>query len=210
MKATCPECGCNGHLATFFAEDDGKRLAMALATMPPELGRAALGYLSLWRPPKSALRLTRAIRIVDELNALVATGTVCKDERTGIRRPASPAVWAAGIEQMLTARAALSLPLESHGYLRSVVFSLTEKADTVREIQREADLRAGRHLTSAATSGITPSPNAETPLQRQLTWITHMVNMGQFTPEQAAAEREAARAKFAGSDTHDHPEHRTA
>ena len=48
------------------------------------------------------------------------------DERNGVRRSASPAMWATGIEQMLAQRGSLTLPLENHNYLRAVVFGLAD------------------------------------------------------------------------------------
>lgn len=198
MKATCPECGCQGHVVTFFAEEDGKRLAMTMAGMPsPELAKAVLGYLGLFKPPKTALRLQRAAKIAQEVAGLVATGDVCKDERTGVRRPAGPAVWAAGIEQMLAQRSAISLPLDSHGYLRAVVYGLADKQDAAIERRREDDARSGKHLArSAGTVSIQPSPNEETPLQRQLVWIDQMEEFEQFTAEQAQEERRKAHEKY--------------
>ena len=198
MRATCPECGTQAHISAMFVEDDGKRLAMTVAGMAPELGRAVLAYLGLFKPAKTALRMARAAKIAQEVAELVGAGTVCRDERGGVRRSASASQWAVGMEQMLAQRGSLSLPLESHGYLRAVVFGLADKVDAAQERQRESDARAGKHLS--AGSGITPSPHQETPLQRQLIWIARMVEMGQFTAEQADAERATAREKFGADD----------
>lgn len=191
MRGTCPDCGAQAHLSAFFAEDDGKRLAALMADMQPELGRAVIAYLGLFKPLKNALRLPRAVKLVQELAALVAAGTVCRDERNGVRRPASPAMWTAGIEQMLAQRASLTLPLENHNYLRAVVFGLADKADAVTEREREENARAGRHLDAAAP----PQPK-ESPLERQLAWIRQQEGYGAFTAEQAEVERAKARAKY--------------
>lgn len=198
MRATCPECGAQAHLSAFFAEDDGKRLAALLAGMQPELGRAVIGYLGLFKPAKTALRLARALKIAQEVAELVAAGTVCKDERTGVRRPALPAHWSAGIEQMLAQRDRLTLPLDGHGYLRAVVFGLADKQDAARERQAEADARAGKHLGGGSGNAVqTPK---ETPLERQLNWIARMVELGQFDAAKAEEERAKARDKFGDSD----------
>lgn len=198
MRATCPECGAQAHLSAFFAEDDGKRLAALLAGLQPELGRAVIGYLGLFKPAKTALRLARALKIAQEVAELVAAGSVCRDERSGVRRPATAAQWTAGIEQMLGQRDRLTLPLDGHGYLRAVVFGLADKQDAARERQAEADARAGKHLGSGSGNAVqTPK---ETRLERQLNWIARMVELGQFTAEQAEAERAKARDKFGDSD----------
>lgn len=195
MRATCPDCGAQAHLSAFFAEDDGKRLAMLLADMQPDLGRAALGYLGLFKPVKTGLRLPRAVKLLQDLSALVATGTVCRDERNGVRRPATPGQWAAGIEQMLAQRASLSLPLDSHNYLRAVVFGLADKADAAAERQREADARTGRHLATVPSD---TASEQERKLEDALYYIQQQLGYGAITPEQAEQQREAAYQKYRG------------
>lgn len=194
MLASCPHCAFQAEVEAFFMDDDGKRLAAVVAELPPECGRAVLAYLRLFKPPKTSLRAARAVKLSREVADLIKTGSVCKDERSGIRRPATPSMWATGIEQMLSQRDRLSLPLESHGYLRAVVYGIADSADAATERQREEDARKGRHLPT--TVGITRSPNEETPLQRQLEWIKRQAELGMFTPEQADQERAAARQKY--------------
>jgi len=77
---TCPECGAQAHVSAFFVEDDGKRLAGLFAEMEPILGRAVLGYLGLFKPNKTALRLSRAVTLTQELLNLVTAGAVCRVE----------------------------------------------------------------------------------------------------------------------------------
>lgn len=147
MRATCPECGATGHVAAFFADDDGKRLLAALLDLPAELHRPALGYLGLFKPPKNALSTQRATRLVGELKHLVDTGSVCRDERGDTRRTATAAMWAEGIEQMLTGRSTLTLPLANHNYLRAVVFSIADTTEARAEQKVEQTRQAGRHRT---------------------------------------------------------------
>lgn len=193
MRATCPECGSYGHLSTFFTEDDGKRLAASLADMEPTLGRAVIGYLGLFKPAKTALRMQRAAGLVDELRALVAAGAVCRDERSGVRRPAPPAMWAQGIEQMLAQRASLTLPLQGHGYLRAVVYGIADSADAAAERQKEQDARVGKHLGTSSGKAATP---AESKLENALRFIDQQAGYGVYaTPEEAEAARADARRK---------------
>lgn len=198
MRATCPACGADGHLAAFFAEADGKRLAAQLADMPPELGRAVIGYLGLFKPAKTSLRLPRAVKLVEELRTLVDAGSVCNDERSGVRRPCSAATWTAGIEQMLAQRATLTLPLANHHYLRAVVFGLADKADAAAERQKEANARVGKHLREGSEKPAASS--GESPLQNQLEWIRQQVDFGHFTPEVAKHERALARKKYGAAE----------
>lgn len=139
--------------------------------------------------------MARAVKIVQELVALVATGTVCKDERSGVRRPASALTWAAGIETMLQQRSSLTLPLETHNYLRAVVYGLADKADAAAERQREENARAGRHLATAPAGA-----TKESGYENQMAWINQMLSMGGLTAEEAEEKRQQAREKYGVND----------
>lgn len=153
IQLTCPCCGTAFPWEAGLVEADAKRLGAVLADMEPALARAAMSYLRLFKPPKTALRLPRAVKLLQEVAALVSDGTVCRDERSGVRRPAPPAIWIAGIDQMLHQADRLTLPLTGHGYLRQVAFGLADEADAAAERQREADKRAGRHLAQPESGG---------------------------------------------------------
>ncbi|HEY0915716.1 MAG TPA: hypothetical protein VGE33_11960 [Thermomonas sp.] len=192
--ATCPHCAFQGEIEAFFVDDDGKRLAAVVAELPAECGRAVLAYLRLFKPPKTGLRTARAVKLAREVVALVAAGTVCKDERSGVRRPALPSMWAQGIEQMLAQRDRLSLPLESHGYLRAVVYGLADSVDAAAERQREADARVGKHLREGSEKSV--SAPVESKLQNALAYIAQQVHVGTMSQEQAETERAKAREKY--------------
>jgi len=197
MHATCPDCGCRAPLPAFFIEDDGKRLALLVADMPPLLGRAALSYLSLFKPAKQGLRLSRAVQLMQALSDLIKQGSVCKDERSGVRRAASVNHWASGIETMLDQRANLSLPLDNHHYLRSVVFALADKADAQQEQQRERQLREGAgFVRHAAGKPRSITEIMDTPLNNQLLYIDNMQRLGGMSAELAELERRQAREKY--------------
>lgn len=174
MRVTCPCCDAEFPIESAFADDDGKRLAAALVALDAELARATLRYLRLFKPAKSALRSARAARLVQELADLVSPGTVCRDERGGVRRPAPPALWTAGIEQMLANRAALTVPLDGHNYLRAVVFGLADRADAKAEQQQEQSRRA----PSRTASGPSPMRPIEDPLQATLKWLASQRHLG--------------------------------
>ncbi|RPE81828.1 hypothetical protein [Vulcaniibacterium tengchongense] len=200
MLGTCPHCAFQAEMEAFFTDDEGKRLAAAVAELPPECGRAVLAYLRLFKPPKTGLRMARAVKLAREVADLIAAGTVCKDERTGMRRPVAPAMWAQGIEQMLAQRDRLSLPLEGHGYLRAVVFSLADAADAAAERRREADARAGRHLSAAPPLQAPPEDPRQKKLQNELDWIRQQLAYGLMEPEEAEKQCAAARVKY-GTET---------
>lgn len=145
MQVQCPCCGEQFPFEAGFADAEGKQLAALFAGLEPKLGRAVLGYLRLFSPAKRGLRTTRAIRLVEELLALVGTGSVSRDARTTETKPAPPRLWAVGIEQMLIQRERLQLPLENHNYLRAVVWGI---ASDPAQVQAAAPVKQ-RAATSA-------------------------------------------------------------
>jgi hypothetical protein len=197
MHITCPTCHDRFPIAAGFLEDDGKRLAALLADMEPVLGRAVIGYLRLFKPAKQGLRTARAVKLVQSLDELVREGTVCKDERGGVRRPATPAMWAEGIEQMLTDHARLSLPLGGHNYLRTVVFGIANQADAAVEQARERHRREGRHLDAPVRTNQPSTGPAHSPLYEALQRIDADLHLGLIeTPEEAERRRAEACKQF--------------
>jgi hypothetical protein len=149
MHVACPTCGEAFPIGAGFHDADGKRFGMLLAGMEPALGRAVIEYLPLFNPAKQKLRLSKAVKLVEALDALVREGTVCRDERSSVRLPATVAHWITGIEQTLAQRARLTLPLQNHHYLRTIVYGIADQAAATKERQTEVDKRAGRHLEPA-------------------------------------------------------------
>lgn len=148
MRVQCPCCGEQFPLEAGFLDDEGKRLAAQFADIEPRLGRAILGYLRLFSPAKRGLRTSRAIKLVEELMIAVNAGTVTRDARTADTKPASPAMWTAGIDQMLVQRERLSLPLDNHHYLRAVVFSIASDPAQVAKVQQAAPKKARSGMTA--------------------------------------------------------------
>lgn len=190
MRVTCPDCGASGHVSAFMADDDGKRLAAALLELPAEVQRPALGYLSLFKPPKNALSSARALRIVQQLQQLVAAGTVSRDERTNLVRTATTAMWAEGIEQTLSQRGSLTLPLAGHGYLRTVVFGLADQADARAERAVEQQRQAGQHRKAEQAK---PQMTATERYDNQVAWLRQRLSIKAISREEF--DREVAEAK---------------
>lgn len=187
MQVCCPCCNTEFPIEAGFAEADGKRLAAVLAALEPTVGRALIGYLRLFKPPKTALRMARAVKFASEVTALISTGDVCRDERGGVRRQAIPALWAQGMEQMAAQRDRLTLPLDGHGYLRAVVFGLADQADAVVERTREEHLRRGDRPTVKGKAG-------ESPIEAAIGYANHMLDLGQWAKDQAGEFIDKARS----------------
>lgn len=131
MQLQCPCCDAVFNLEEGFTSAEGKQLAALFAELEPNLGKAILYYLRLFKPAKKGLKTTKAIKLVEELIALVKIGTVTRDARTNETKPASIKMWVAGIEQVLEQRDKLSLPLTNHNYLRAIVWNIASDPSQV-------------------------------------------------------------------------------
>lgn len=162
LPGTCPSCGYHGEIEAFLIEPDAKRAVARAAALDAAVGRALPAYLRLFVAGKRGLRLSRAVKLIDELMALVSVGTVCRDERIGVHRPATPSIWAAAMEQML-AKPPSGLPLDNHNYLRTIVFGLADDADAAAERKREADIKAAgaRRVSAPAPAPMPARPATE-------------------------------------------------
>lgn len=148
MQITCPVCHARYAIEAALADADARRAVAAAAKLPGGVGEAAIAYVGLFRPAKSALSWKRAARLLDELVAMVGAGGVARKGRS----------WKAGVnefqsafETVLGQREKLTLPLTSHGYLLEVLVGIADKAEGQAERATEAR-RRGR-------SALTPSPS---------------------------------------------------
>lgn len=189
MRISCPCCATDFPIEAGFAEADGKRLAVLFADVEPALGRGVLGYLRLFRPAKQGLRLARAVNIAQEVIDLVRAGRVSIDERTGVWRATTPALWTEGIERLLSSPPS-SLPLTGHGYLRKTVFTLAEKHEADAERRQEEDRRTGRHREGAR------QPVKEDKLANAIAFANHLFGLDRMTAEERDAHIADARARY--------------
>ncbi|MEZ8102122.1 hypothetical protein [Vibrio bivalvicida] len=68
MKLTrCPVCHTNLHLDALIQDQAGKELLADVSNMPDFVARPLLSYLSLFRPAKSDLSLSRTLRLMREV-----------------------------------------------------------------------------------------------------------------------------------------------
>jgi hypothetical protein len=181
ITTVCTGCGLRQPIEAGLVEDDAKRLAAVLADMEPALARAALAYLRLFKPAKSELRIVRAAKILRDLQDLVATGTVCRDERSGERKAAPVAAWVAGIEKMLAAPP--SDQIENHNYLRKVVWNV---ADDIAAVPAS-------NGTRVAHTGNSPPVGRIDTLSEKLAFLRQQLEYDQITQEEYDRQARIAR-----------------
>lgn len=191
IPACCPSCGFAGEIEAFLVEPDAKRAIARVAALDPALGRVIAPYLRLFGTGKRGVQLRRAVKLIDELVDLVDAGAVCRDERVGVRRPATPAMWAAGIEQMLAAPP--SGPLQNHHYLRAVVYGIADTAEAVAERALEAQRRSGTQRRSGPSG-----KEDEDIVANAIRYAAHMLGLGGFDQAQHDDYIQRARARADG------------
>lgn len=140
MKLTCPACNETLSLAALIEHDAAREAIGTALKMPAPLGKYLLQYLGFFKPAKSALSLDKVARILAELLPMIAAGKV---SRNGTIYAAPQEYWAQAIETMMANRAALTLPLKSHGYLLSIIAGYAEKVEAKAERQAEQGRKYG-------------------------------------------------------------------
>ena len=134
MRLTCPCCGAQHSLEALLT-DAAARQAVVAALALPGLGDRLARYLGLFRPAGRGLTWDRVARLLEELNAAMATGQI---ERHGQVWPAPLDYWQLALDQILDSRPSLTLPLKSHGYLYEILVGLSRKAADQRAARQEA------------------------------------------------------------------------
>lgn len=174
----CPSCGFSGDMEAFLTEVDAKRAIQCAATLDAGLGRVAMSYLRMFGVGRRGVTVRRAVKLLDELSDLVNTGSVCRDERGGIRRTTTPATWVAGIEQMLASPP--NGQLQNHHYLRAVVFAIADRADMSR-VTGASDVAP---VAPRRSAGPSPAAKPEDPVTTARKFARQMLEYGHFSHEQ--------------------------
>ncbi|WKS99769.1 hypothetical protein NYR30_00275 [Gallibacterium salpingitidis] len=68
--ARCPICHSDIHLDQLLEDDAGRELLTLIAKCNAEVARPLVAYISLFRPEKSALSNSRAVKLIKEVLAL--------------------------------------------------------------------------------------------------------------------------------------------
>lgn len=138
--------------------------------LPQVISIRILSYLKLFRPAPKKLAWPKALQILSELRDEINKPYVKWENRAA--RPCSPMVWATAMER-ITDRPPASLPLKSHGYLRSIVYQVADELDRATEVRHNKAERNG----SAGREFVPPGEASQIPIRQR-------------TPEEFARFRE--------------------
>ena len=115
----CPICRTHLHLDALVQDDAGRDVLAALAKLDKRLARPLVSYISLFRPEKSDLSLSRTAKLITETQALH-------------NNPACLAKALSETVQALTAKRQQQLgfgqtpkPLANHNYLKQVLNTIS-------------------------------------------------------------------------------------
>lgn len=120
MWLTCPACGAMASAETWQNDTAARETLAAILQLPSAVAPLILGYLGLFRPPRSGLPWSQAKNLVTSLTPLLASGQVTW--RAAPPRPCPPESWAAAM--IAVAERTRRRPLRSHQYLTFVAYQL--------------------------------------------------------------------------------------
>lgn len=146
----CPRCAYKAPILCFYQEARDGRILEAYAKLPTQVQTHYFTYLSLFRPASgTAMQTDKAARLTTELGDLVAKGYISKKGQ--VDRSAAPRIWAMAMEKMMEQVGGLTLPITTHGYLRTIVYDLANKENAGQEQENragEASCQSARRETN--------------------------------------------------------------
>jgi len=134
----CPVCHAHLHLDALVQDEAGRELLGLCATLPDDLGRALVGYLTLWRPARGDLDHARALKLAREVLAL-------DDDTARLAAALSETV------ESLRAKGE-ARRMTNHNYLRRVIESMPAAGGMVAVERPAAPQRATK--TSATVDAV--------------------------------------------------------
>lgn len=169
INATCPSCGAVYPIEHGLTDAAARAALAAALAMPSGLANLVIPYLGLHAPAKKKVVMTKLVRVIDELVALVNAGDVSRRSES---RPAPLAAWSAGISEILKMRDAgtLDLPLEGHGLLCEIVFRQAAKAGAQQAASNRPMHPSHRPAEIPPTPGL-PAPE-QAPAQAPPDWAS--------------------------------------
>lgn len=119
MHIKCPCCGSVASLDLLLAAEDGAADVVKYAgELEPTTWRLMVQYLGLFRPTKTKLSWSRMASLLGELVPCIKQAEFSRGGQCFV---APRVAWEAALEQIISQRDRLTLPLRSHGYLLEIM-----------------------------------------------------------------------------------------
>lgn len=160
-SVACPCCNVQLPLEAWISNAATREAFLSLAALHPSqrLPMTAMRYVGLFAPARQTMRWDRIADLLMEIRDLISSGRV---EYRHQNLPAPMDYWLNAMEECLTRRATLTLPLTSHGYLKSIVVGYSSKAEAKAE-QHTEQTRQGHAGTGGAAQRAERTGKAEMP-----------------------------------------------
>lgn len=163
MKLICPACGATASTEAWSNDGVARDAVLAIAALPAPMHLSTLRYIALFRPAKSALSWSKALRLSKEVGDLAKAGYVSIQGQPDKDCPAR--IWAEAMDSMVERQNQIKRPLKSHSYLRQVAHGLaTEYVKKTEEVKESTALTRTRH--SAEPVNMADMINDLTPAER--------------------------------------------
>ena len=157
-QAICPVCGAFGAPEIFLAEAIRREAIAKALRMPAPLAMQIQVYIGMFRPPQRGHSLDRVERLLGELLEPIEAGRV---KVNGRNWPAPVEVWKAALDQMISRRDKLTLPVKNHNYLFEVVAGESDRIEAQAEKQHEERMK---HQVRSGPKPAT-TPNGYDPME---------------------------------------------
>ncbi len=146
MKGICPDCGYAGDLISFISGSEAREAMRQCLKIMPDMENIVFRYIGMFRPATNALTMSRTVALFQQIANDMAAGRI---ERHGRKWPAPRDNWKAAMEQMIDARANITLPLKSHGYLHEILMRMANGVEAKQEAKKESERKSGQHRRTA-------------------------------------------------------------
>lgn len=157
-KTTPAEFRCSCGLRTpveISCEHEGaaRVVSRCMASLGP-VGTAMLSYLALHRPARHRLTWEKTERVLGELLNVYDAGVLTYERQT---HTLTDAAWLAALAAVRDRAPKLSLPLDGHGYLYTVLAAEAAKANAAAEAERTARARGETPVGYSAAHVVSPT-----------------------------------------------------
>lgn len=145
----CPSCGGEMSLDVLLTHNELRQATVSLVEKSLSLGSLVLRYVALFRPAKNRMSADRWAKLIMQLQPDLQRNAITHRGRDW-HMPLDS--WKLGFEAMLEKAAAgkLTLPLDSHAYLYTVLAGLADRVEAVAEERTEQARRAERPAAPSA------------------------------------------------------------
>ena len=149
MRLICPSCGACHSAESWQNDPLARQCLLMIGELPHAVSIRCSSYLSLFRPSATrCLSWPKVLRVLSELRDQINQPYIQWEGK--VARPNSAMAWAQAMER-ITDRPPKSLPLKSHGYLRSIAYEIADEMDKKMEYgEGRKTAEGGRPMPSAA------------------------------------------------------------